>query len=217
MATRGSSAESKNVWVPPPDSPVHAIRAGSTSGKVAIQSSVRRLFQVCNVARFRPQHRADRSRTRDQRLRSRPYPPCRRETPRNRAWPDGCILLEHRMNAPFFPVSMRTQDRGHSATVSDGPVEISARNMPGGFQSDSFDRVPLAINLAEDFRVERRLGRHRKEAESHFELRTQLGGPDIPHVGIGWCLKVDAFVIRANVCLRESSTVRCSRSARESS
>ena len=43
---RSSSAVSRNVWVPPPDSPVQPIRAESTSGSDVSQSSARMLFQV---------------------------------------------------------------------------------------------------------------------------------------------------------------------------
>ena len=57
---RGSRAVSRNVWVPPPDSPVQPIRAGSTSASEVSQSRARILFQVWRVARLRPQRADDR-------------------------------------------------------------------------------------------------------------------------------------------------------------
>ena len=54
---RWSRAVSRNVWVPPPDSPVQPIRAGSTSGSEVSQSRARMLFQVWSAARLSPQRR----------------------------------------------------------------------------------------------------------------------------------------------------------------
>jgi hypothetical protein len=45
--TRSSSAARTKVCVPPPLAPVQPIRAGSTSGRVAMKSSARIEFQVC--------------------------------------------------------------------------------------------------------------------------------------------------------------------------
>ncbi len=44
-AMRGSTAASRKVWVPPPDSPVIPIRVGSTSGSDSRKSTARIAFQ----------------------------------------------------------------------------------------------------------------------------------------------------------------------------
>ena len=44
---RSSTAIRKNVWVPPPDAPVAAIRFGSTSGSDVRKSVALMLFQRC--------------------------------------------------------------------------------------------------------------------------------------------------------------------------
>ena len=54
---RWSKAVSKKVCVPPPDSPVQAMRAGSTSGNDVSQSSARMLFHVWSVGKLNPQRR----------------------------------------------------------------------------------------------------------------------------------------------------------------
>ncbi len=46
-ATRGSTAASNIVCVPPPLAPVMAVRSGSTSGRLSRKSSERIEFQVC--------------------------------------------------------------------------------------------------------------------------------------------------------------------------
>ena len=52
--TRSSTAVSRNVWVPPPEAPVQAIRAGSTSGSSVRKSSDRIEFHSCRPSEWMP-------------------------------------------------------------------------------------------------------------------------------------------------------------------
>ena len=75
--TRSSIPVRSKVWVAPPDSPVTAIRAASTSSRAVSQSSARIPFQVCKVTRLRPQRLSLASRN---------------------AWPNGLLSLNPTMS-----------------------------------------------------------------------------------------------------------------------
>ena len=198
---RSSRAVSRKVCVPPPDSPVQPIRAGSTSGSEV--EPVERADAVPGLERRQAQAPAPQAIVQEgmsERLAVVVADHVVHEDDAAELGPANTALLDLGIHSPVFPVSVRTEDRGHAAALIRRPVEVAAEGEAGkGLEDNLLDRVIVAIELAVDPGVERGLGKHRPEPQRDQHLLAEMNGPVAPGSrGLGR-LKIRTLPVGADV------------------
>ncbi len=126
--------------------------------------------------------------------------------------PSNTALLDLGIHAPVIPVSVRTQDRGHSAALIRRPVEVAAEREAGkGLENNLLDRVIVAIELSADLGVERGLGKHRPEPQRDQHLLAEMNGPVAPGLRGRGRPESPHLVQLVRTCARRASPVGSTR------
>ncbi len=95
--------------------------------------------------------------------------------------PANAALLNLGIHAPVVPVAVGAQDPRQPARGVCRPVEIAAQGEAREcLEHDLLDGVIIAIELAINLGIERRLGKHRPEPERNAQLVAKMTSPVAP-------------------------------------
>ena len=145
--------------MPPPDSPVQPIRAGSTSGRV--RQPVEGPDAVPGLERDEAQAPAPEAVVEEgvaERLAVVVADHVVQEDDAAELGPADAALLDLGIDPAVLPVAVRAEHAGQLAGLAGRPVEVAAEREPGErLEHDLLDRVAVALELAVDLGVERGL------------------------------------------------------------
>jgi hypothetical protein len=93
------------------------------------------------------------------------------------------------------PMAMRRHDARKWALLSARTIQVAAEiEARKGFEQHLLDRIAVALEFAEDLRVERPLLRHRQQSRTGQDLLSQKRRPLLPRVA---CREDGHFVVCA--------------------